>query len=121
MFIDDLTAALLRAMKDFGVSSSNVSRIEVDADERKKRAHVNIVVENKRGINLWAAIVKCAPYLVIFAFGCVALWLMLGMPGYRITKVSTYAEEQSCIVTNAIGEAIKIVQDAKGCATNRWE
>ena len=84
MFIDDLTAALSRALKDVGVESSGLSRIEVDANERKKRVRVNIVIENKHenAIGFWGAMVKCAPYLVILVFGSIALWLFFRMPGF---------------------------------------
>ena len=66
-------------------------------------------------------ILGCAPYFVILVLGIIALWGLFGMPGIRVTNVSTCAEEHSCIVTNEIGEVVKIIQGAKSCATNKWE
>lgn len=116
MLINDICDAVVHVIKN---SDCRILRIEVDAKGRKKK--VRVIAERKSCENGWSALQKCAPYIVILTFGCITLWNFLKMPGCRPTRIATYVENQACIVTNSFGDEITLIQDAKGCVTNKWE
>lgn len=120
MLADDICAVVAQTVKD-NFADSQIMRISVDANESTKSACVNVTVEKTRKKGAESKLEVIVPYILILVFGCITLWNLFKMPGCRPTRIMTYAEKQSCIVTNSVGGEIKLMQDAKGCVTNKWE
>lgn len=119
MPIDDICAAITRSIKDNFTGYGKI-RVVVNAKGNKNRVCI-VAEKGEFGDAGCGAAMKCAPYVVVLLLGCMALWGFLGTPGCRPTRVVTYAENQSCSVTNHVSGTIKFNQAANGCITDKWE
>ena len=128
MLVDDIIAALSRTFKELELNNSKTFNVEVVSNERKKRARVEIRIENKAisepyKRSLQEIVLAWLPHIVILVLGIFTLWGLFKFPGCRPNRSVTYSCDNTITVTNDVQSALQFqfFQQTHGWVTNKWD